>query len=514
MSTTTMIKSAASEDSMMKKIAALTSVKDMCGGTEDIESEDDDEDDGEGTPSSSGGISLITQHPTPVYETPKATRPSAKAKKGGGSRNSSSSGKAKKQPPVGGKTTKGAKKSNKNRSGENSLPEGLEQLTRKDQDNFKIDFDNDCGGIVVKIIGKGGEEYDPKEDLFLSQLRKLASNVGVRNHHAANTNKVCRLIAEAILDEGIMEKAGIHPEKAVAKKNYSLCRLINCLFSEPFFQRLPNVNSLHTRIHHETGQTNKKFWEDLAKYYTKPPEEALEDLNKIYGADDSADAPADPVLKAFSDQLDAESTKQPVGFTEEGMKKLLRDFFKVRKGIKDRMTQSGTHSNSPWDFVQAALNDIKDQQSGSVMVTKDASYYFFCRCAEHPGIEAHFQMFLDENVKGSSEDFTKNDDIVPTRKRMSMETIFEDMQGSTKTIVEEIHRGNQKKEATSKHIAQSNLMMCKIKSMETQLQAYMFMKDQEQVAECTKKLKEYTETLDKMDLQIEDEGDQKEDESD
>jgi hypothetical protein len=73
-------KSAASEDSMMKKIAALTSVKDMCGGTEDIESEDDDEDDGEGTPSSSGGISLITQHPTPVYETPKATRPSAKAK--------------------------------------------------------------------------------------------------------------------------------------------------------------------------------------------------------------------------------------------------------------------------------------------------------------------------------------------------------------------------------------------------------------------------------------------------
>jgi hypothetical protein len=40
------------------------------------------------------------------------------------------------------------------------------------------------------------------------------------------------MIAERLLDEVLLEKMGIHPERNNAKKPNSLCHLVNCLFSE------------------------------------------------------------------------------------------------------------------------------------------------------------------------------------------------------------------------------------------------------------------------------------------
>jgi hypothetical protein len=37
-------------------------------------------------------------------------------------------------------------------------------------------------------------------------------------------------------------------------------------------------------------------------------------------------------------------------------------------------------------------------------ITIDAAYYFHVRCEEYPNINAEFQVFIDQEIKGSSED--------------------------------------------------------------------------------------------------------------
>jgi hypothetical protein len=83
----------------------------------------------------------------------------------------------------------------------------------------------------------------------------------------------------------------------------------------------------------------------------------------------------------------------------------------VQKGIKEWMTVSGMHSNSAWDFVQASLKDLKDGGGGTTMVTKDLAYYFFCRCNEYPDIDAKFQTFLDDAIRGSTEGLDSDSSI-------------------------------------------------------------------------------------------------------
>jgi hypothetical protein len=46
-----------------------------------------------------------------------------------------------------------------------------------------------------------------------------------------------------------------------------------------------------------------------------------------------------------------------INLTEEAIQKSLQDLVKVNAGVKKRMTQSGTHSDLAWDFIQASLKD-------------------------------------------------------------------------------------------------------------------------------------------------------------
>ena len=63
--------------------------------------------------------------------------------------------------------------------------------------------------------------------------------------------------------------------------------------------------------------------------------------------------------------------------------------------MKKNMSQSGTHDNDAWNFVEVAMNGF----SG---FTKAAVYYFYMRCEAVPDVDAVFQPFLDASLKGSS----------------------------------------------------------------------------------------------------------------
>lgn len=395
------------------------------------------------------------------------------------------------------KTTGGRKY---NRSGESKLPPDFEGLTIADRDKFTIIEDED-GVPTVSHVFVGNKSYDLCTDLMLSQLRKLASNLGVKNHHKAKKEICCNLIAQTILDEAKLEAAGIHPETSVNMKSCSVIRLINCLFSEDFFDRFTHINDLHTRITHESGQTYKQFWVDLAIYYNNKDDgddEVEDELLKIYNAEN------DEILYEF--QQDCGTNLSNFNkFTEDAIRKLVKDLFRVRSKIKELMTQSGHHSNSPWDYVQAGLKEVNS-------LTKIAAYYFFCRCNEHPDIDNHFKTFLDDDIKGSTVDIgsatssiTTNFEMGKRRKRVASditEARNNDFTSAELDILAEIKRGNQEKENQAKRIADATVdtreikrITGMIKGKETEMKTLMYFNDTEKINQCLQELKNYQNLL-------------------
>jgi hypothetical protein len=146
---------------------------------------------------------------------------------------------------------------------------------------------------------------------------------------------VCECKSETCLD---WPPDAWHPEKKCCqkKKTNSLCRLVNCLFSQKLFDRFSHINDLHTRIDHETGETYKKFWSDLVEYYVST--DVDDEIGKIYGADADDD---DPILKALSVEPYI-NLQNFIFLTEEAIRKAFRDLFKVRGQIKTYMTQSAS----------------------------------------------------------------------------------------------------------------------------------------------------------------------------
>jgi hypothetical protein len=65
--------------------------------------------------------------------------------------------------------------------------------------------------------------------------------------------------------------------------------------------------------------------------------------------------------------------------------------------MKDNMTVSGTHNSDPWNFV-----DIANKIPGGRRLPKVGVLYFYRRCEEFPDVDAAFQTFLDDSLKGST----------------------------------------------------------------------------------------------------------------
>jgi hypothetical protein len=75
----------------------------------------------------------------------------------------------------------------------------------------------------------------------------------------------------------------------------------------------------------------------------------------------------------------------------------VKELFKTQASMKFNMTRSGDHGNDAWTYMQTACKEL----SG---ITIDAAYYFHVRCKEYPDIDAEFQVLINQEIKGSSED--------------------------------------------------------------------------------------------------------------
>jgi hypothetical protein len=344
------------------------------------------------------------------------------------------------------------------------------------------------------------KKYDLKKDLRLAQLRKLAKCVGVKGHNSLSKAMVCRLIAKSLSDGNKMNQAGINPEKTMAKKTNTVCRLINLLFSVDFIDRFLCLNALHNRTSHETKQTYKSFWSDIFKAFQNKEDD--EDLLKIYGVE------KDEHLQALAEDENI-NFREFTGLSEEAIRTHVQDLFKVRGKIISNMTQpSGVHNNCVWDFVQGAL------EKGKNRITKDAAYYFYLRCNDHAGIDASFAQVLSDDVKGSTEEIAaapSSASSIATNKRPYPSEILGMMNGGDEDdrVYQEIKRGNTIKEqqydrmeaqqnriATShEEIAKTQRIKAQLSIVQSQLQAAMFMKNEELVAKYSLDLGKFQELL-------------------
>jgi hypothetical protein len=75
---------------------------------------------------------------------------------------------------------------------------------------------------------------------------------------------------------------------------------------------------------------------------------------------------------------------------------VLKDLFKTCSSVKGNMTTSGHHRNDAWSFMQEVVKKVPS-------VTIEAAYYFHLHCEEYPKVDAEFQVFMDPEILGSSE---------------------------------------------------------------------------------------------------------------
>jgi hypothetical protein len=72
---------------------------------------------------------------------------------------------------------------------------------------------------------------------------------------------------------------------------------------------------------------------------------------------------------------------------------------KIRRLMKENMQVSGTHSHTPLNFLDVAINKTK----GGRMFHRLGVYYFYIRASEYDAlIDAAFEPFLSEDHKGST----------------------------------------------------------------------------------------------------------------
>jgi hypothetical protein len=199
-------------------------------------------------------------------------------------------------------------------------------------------------------------------------------------------------LATAIETENRLEEAGLVPERNVFRKTNTLLRVINVLFHSENVDHFLHLNDNHNRAHYEQKRTFNDFWKKVLEHYNVFEKED-EELLSIQMIEGDSDRHLVELKESGGINL-----KHADSFDMPSLRTKVKDLFKTRALVKSMMTKSGTHSNDPWDFMQAACAKVHS-------ITIDAAYYFHVRCEEHADIiDAEFQVFMDQEIKGSSED--------------------------------------------------------------------------------------------------------------
>ena len=268
--------------------------------------------------------------------------------------------------------------------------------------------------------------------LTVDHLRKLCTNVGIANCRSHNKFNCRKALATYFRYQDALETNGLKPTTHASRVTGTICRAVNVVFSAEFIEDFKTVNDRKSRKDHKTQKTYKEFWIRAALAHnscigcdsllvSSGPSSAAAAVNSDDSQEDddncSAEQPAQLQQDSFCSlifppddvylldlSLDTDINLLCVDqFETEAFRKKIMDLFKIRRKIKENMTESGTHDSDPWNFVECAMSGI----SG---FTKIGVYYFYQRCEENIDIDGYFQPFLDLSMRGDTVSLLDDED--------------------------------------------------------------------------------------------------------
>jgi hypothetical protein len=312
-----------------------------------------------------------------------------------------------------------------------SLPAAiLATLSDKDKDRFTFALECDPNpksknyGKEYNVVQKvkvtkdtDNDEYFDLTTLNQDQIRVLCRNIGVTNC-GSSSKFVCRKTIAAYLQyRESLQKVGLAPTSHSSRVTSTVCRAVNVVFSSQFIDDFLMVNDRKNRQDHESSNMYKDFWIRATiahnSFSETPMDTSVDDssLDTVEKDDNDAEKEfctlvipdGDIHLSQLVDDIDL-NLRNVDQYKTEAFRKKIMNLFKIRQIMIKNMTESGTHDNDLWNFVEVAMKDF----SG---MTKISVYYFFMRCENTDGIDAHFQPFLDQSLKGRSYDLGFNESI-------------------------------------------------------------------------------------------------------
>lgn len=334
---------------------------------------------------------------------------------------------------------------------------------------------------TVRVTNKNGEEVViDLNNLLLDHLRKLASNCGVEKYSSLSKFDCRKAMALFFQYQDKLQKQGGHPRTNAAKETSSICRAVNIVFSEMFVTQFLTLNDRKTRKDHEFGTNYKDFWiraseahnsccilgvdgDDFVVDIANNDDLNLEldlaedddnnrndDNNKeVIDVDTTMKDPfTDLIIEDEDDPylMDLSSDKtidlsSVVQYSPKTFQKRIMTLFTIRRTMKEFMTQSGTHDNEPWNFIQAAMGKVTKTGDS---YTKIGVYYFYKRCESCPGIDDNFQPFLDGDLQGDSysmqfgdNNHEKNEDSSSSKKRREQQQQQEKVVELFQTVIQQ-----------------------------------------------------------------------------
>jgi hypothetical protein len=208
----------------------------------------------------------------------------------------------------------------------------------------------------------------------------------------------------------------------------------------------------------------------------------------------------DPIIRDLIDENTFDLSDVDV-MTPIVFKKRINLLFRIRRTMKDNMTVSGTHDSDPWNFVDIAMNKIP----GGRRLPKVGVLYFYRRCEEFPDVDAAFQTFLDDSLKGSTIEVdhrSSTDSDERSSKKFKEEKDKKDAYSSitemahySSQIYDELQRSNKKMEHFEQTKVDFEKRKVEIEEMKLEMEMAKMLGDMDRIKELAAKIRKHNDSL-------------------
>jgi hypothetical protein len=262
--------------------------------------------------------------------------------------------------------------------------------------------------------------------LLLTQWRQLVKNLNISALQNKGKAQIRFGLGQAQAQGDAFDMGESQRVRAEKVRTSSFLRLVNAISAPSHVRDFLQSNDRKARADHETGTTNKRYYQNLTDRYNDT-EEDNDDILLIQfnDVDDGiAEEGAAYDLAKFTHKSTVE------------VRKMTRLLIKGRKVIRDNMDVSGTHSSDPWEFSDVAVKKIGGLAAFELV-------YFYRFCDDHNNeIDSSFSIGGSTEMTGDS--VSRVESKGPTRNKTSAASeLTKAMETHSQALCEQLKERNQ-----------------------------------------------------------------------